>query len=83
MKRLLLFLIGVATPSSAREWVLGDTLEEFEHIECSDGPAAARRWLRAEAWRVLAHAPRHHVVAAAAVAAPEDKRRWRHVRNRA
>ena len=38
--------------------MLGDTLEEFEHIE-SPWPAAARRWLRAETCRVLVQAPRH------------------------
>jgi hypothetical protein len=60
--RFLLWLIGRATPSPAREWVVGDTVEEFDHIERTEGPAAARRWLRAEAWRVLVHAPRHRAV---------------------
>ena len=57
--RFLLWLIGRATPPPAREWVLGDTLEELDHVERTGGPAAARRWLRAEAWRVAVHAPRH------------------------
>jgi ABC-type lipoprotein release transport system permease subunit len=41
--------------------VVGDTVEEFDHIEQTEGPSAARRWLRGELWRVVWHAPRHRV----------------------
>jgi hypothetical protein len=61
--RFLLFLIGSAAPPADREWVVGDTLEEFEWVEREHGPAAARRWLRGETWRVLAAAPRHRLAA--------------------
>jgi putative ABC transport system permease protein len=63
VKRLLLFLIGLATPKCDREWVVGDTVEEFEHIEQSRGAQAARRWLRGELRRVLLQAPRHRLAA--------------------
>jgi predicted permease len=59
MTRLLLFLIARATPPVDREWVLGDTIEEFQTRNTSDGAPAARRWLRRETLRVLASAPRH------------------------
>jgi predicted permease len=61
MKRLLLSLIGIVTPPVDREWVLGDTLEEFERIERSAGRGAAHKWLRGEAWRVTLAAPRHRL----------------------
>lgn len=61
MNRLALFVIRVATPSPDREWVLGDTVEEFDRIERAEGRGAAQRWLRREAWRVLAWAPRHRM----------------------
>jgi putative ABC transport system permease protein len=61
MKRLALFVIGALTPAAEREWVIGDTVEEFEHLERSEGPAAARRWVRREIWRVLSHAPAHRL----------------------
>ncbi len=57
MTRLLLHLIERATPPTDREWVLGDTVEEFERRTTSSGPGAARRWLAAEACRVLWCAP--------------------------
>ena len=53
MKRLLLRLIAWAAPAADREWIAGDTLEELGHLEATRGAAAARRWLRGEAWRVL------------------------------
>ena len=59
MTRLLLLIIGRATPRANREWVVGDTLEEFTRLVTQRGPAAARRWLIGEAWRVLVQAPRH------------------------
>jgi len=59
MRRIVLFLITRATPPSEREWVVGDTLEEFDRVERSAGAGAARRWLLGELWRVLLHAPRH------------------------
>jgi putative ABC transport system permease protein len=70
MKRLLLFLIGLATPARDREWVVGDTVEEFEHLEQSRGAPAAHRWLRGELRRVLAQAPRHRLAARGAPSAP-------------
>ncbi len=66
MRRLALFLIAVATPARDREWVVGDTLEEIDRIERARGSAAARRWLRGEVRRVLAHAPRRWMAARAA-----------------
>jgi putative ABC transport system permease protein len=59
MTRLWLFLIGALTPQGDREWVVGDTLEELDRVRAEEGPPAARRWLRREALRVLAHGPRH------------------------
>ena len=52
MRRLLLFLIEHATPAANREWVLGDTVEEFDQIARSAGPLAAHRWLVSETCRV-------------------------------
>jgi predicted permease len=61
MKRFALLVIGALTPGPEREWVLGDTLEEFQRLEGSAGATAARRWLRREMWRVVAHAPVHRM----------------------
>jgi putative ABC transport system permease protein len=61
VKNLSLFVIRIVTPAADREWVVGDTVEEFDCVEGAHGPAAARRWLRGEAWRVLATAPRHRL----------------------
>jgi putative ABC transport system permease protein len=66
MTRLALFIIHRVTPPAAREWVVGDTVEEFDRIRTSDGEPAARRWLRRELWRVLADAPRHRFAMARA-----------------
>ena len=63
--RLALYVIRLATPRSEREWVVGDTVEEFDHIACNQGQAAARQWLRREMVRVLWHAPGHRVAARA------------------
>jgi putative ABC transport system permease protein len=71
MRRLALFLIGLATPATEREWVLGDTVEELEHITRLEGSARAGRWLWREVGRVLVHAPRHRV----AVSGPERAKR--------
>lgn len=57
--RAALFLIRAATPSSEREWIVGDTVEEYERRERLDGVPAARGWLWREAWRVMRNAPRH------------------------
>jgi len=59
MNRLALLVIRLATPSADREWVLGDTVEEYEAHARADGPAAAHFWLFREALRVVAWAPRH------------------------
>src|SRR5260370_707618 len=40
MSRLLLALIRLLTPPAEREWVVGDTLEEFRHRQQTRG----RRW---------------------------------------
>jgi putative ABC transport system permease protein len=53
MKRLALFLIRLSTPAADREWIIGDTVERFDEIATAQGVAAAERWLRREAWRVL------------------------------
>ncbi len=66
MTRLGLFIIRSVTPRTAREWIVGDTVEEFERVRASRGDTAARAWLRREAWRVLVHAPRHHLAVARA-----------------
>jgi hypothetical protein len=63
MKPLALFLIGIATPSSDREGVVGDTSERFEELRTTEGERAARSWLWREARRVLAAAPRHRLAA--------------------
>ena len=60
---LPLFVIGVLTPRSEREWVIGDTLEDLDRLRAEEGPAAARRWLRREALQVLMHAPRQRAAA--------------------
>ncbi|HXW04309.1 MAG TPA: ABC transporter permease [Vicinamibacterales bacterium] len=59
--RLALVVIRLATPRAAREWVVGDTVEEFQRIREALGDRAARAWLRRETWRVLAGAPRHRL----------------------
>jgi putative ABC transport system permease protein len=59
--RVLLWLIRGATPPSEREWIVGDTLEEYARRRAAAGNAAARRWLHREMWRVLIHAPRHRL----------------------
>ena len=61
MTRLLLFLIRLATPACDREWVVGDTMEEFAQREAMEGSRSARRWLRREALRVVLDAPRHRL----------------------
>ncbi len=61
MSRLGLFLIGALTPRNDREWVVGDTLEEFDRIGTDEGAAAARRWLGREALRIAFDAPRHWI----------------------
>jgi putative ABC transport system permease protein len=61
MTRLSLLIIRMATPPEAREWVAGDTVEEFELRREALGEPAARRWLRQEMWRVLRDAPRHRL----------------------
>ena len=66
MTRLALFIIRSVTPRTAREWIVGDTLEEFERVRASRGDTAARAWLRREVWRVLVHAPRHYLAVARA-----------------
>jgi len=62
MTRLALFIIGIVTPPSEREWVIGDTLEEYERIERLRGSFAARRWLCRELFRVSIRAPRHRLM---------------------
>jgi len=74
MTRLYLFLIARATPAGDREWVVGDTIEERNRRERADGPRAARRWLRREAWRVLLHAPRHRLAVRRSAAAPRPRK---------
>ncbi len=61
MTRLSLLVIRLATPPREREWVVGDTVEELTRIRDASGEREARRWLRRETWRVLAHAPRHRL----------------------
>jgi len=61
MRRLALFIIGLATPSRDREYVVGDTVEEAERIERLHGAAAARRWLFRETRRILLRAPSHRL----------------------
>ncbi|MPZ21530.1 MAG: FtsX-like permease family protein [Luteitalea sp.] len=61
MKKLALFLIRLVTPPADREWILGDTIEEFERVERVYGPVAAQRWLRRELYRVLGHACRERL----------------------
>jgi putative ABC transport system permease protein len=56
--KLLILVIQLLTPPLEREWVVGDTVEEFDRIVRTSGAAAARRWLAREAWRVALDAPR-------------------------
>ena len=72
MRRLLIALIGLATPAVDREWVVGDTIEQFNHIEAHHGRTAARRWLLGEAWRVLRQAPGHRLTARRPTAATHN-----------
>jgi putative ABC transport system permease protein len=58
MTRLSLFVIRLLTPAAEREWVVGDTVEEFRRRERHDGARAARRWLRREMWGLVAGAAR-------------------------
>ena len=76
MTRVLLLLIRLATPRSEREWVVGDTLEELEHIRRTAGQRAGSRWLCRETLRVLLSAPRHHLLVGSRVTleAPERRR---------
>jgi putative ABC transport system permease protein len=87
MQRIALLLIGLATPASDREWVLGDIVEELEHRTRAEGSARARRWLWREAARVVLHAPRFRAVVASTRHRPADARGdgpmstlWRDVR---
>jgi putative ABC transport system permease protein len=59
MSRVLLALIRRLTPELEREWVVGDTLEEFRHRQQIRGRMPARWWLFQECLRVLAAAPAH------------------------
>jgi len=59
MKRCLLWLIQFVTPAADREWVIGDTIEEFERLEQSEGSAPAHRWIRWEVCRIVRDTPRH------------------------
>jgi predicted permease len=59
MRRLALFLLTVFTPPPEREWMLGDTLEEFARVDRLRGRFAADHWLWRELFRVLIGAPRH------------------------
>jgi putative ABC transport system permease protein len=68
MTRVALAIIRWATPPAAREWVVGDTLEELERIRARVGEAGARRWLAREAIRVLSAAPAHRLAASGAAA---------------
>lgn len=61
MMRLLLRLIAWAAPPADREWIVGDTLEELDHLEAAHGAAEGRRWLRREAWRALRQAAGHRL----------------------
>jgi predicted permease len=60
MSRLLLALIRFLTPEAEREWVVGDTLEEFRHRQQISGRMPAWQWLFREFLRVLAAAPAAH-----------------------
>src|SRR5262245_13293345 len=66
MSKLALLVIRLATPAVDRESVLGDTLERFEELRGTAGAAAARRWLRREACRVVVAAPQHRLAARSA-----------------
>ncbi|MEX2272783.1 MAG: ADOP family duplicated permease [Vicinamibacterales bacterium] len=50
--RLALWIIDRATPARDRDAVVGDVIEDFQHLAAAD-PAAARRWCRRQAWRSL------------------------------
>ncbi|HXT68855.1 MAG TPA: ABC transporter permease [Vicinamibacterales bacterium] len=75
MKRLALFLIGIATPSIDREAVVGDTIERFDELCATEGERAAQDWLWREARRVLATSPQHRLAARPAWHQAEVQRR--------
>lgn len=59
MGRLLLALIRLLTPAAEREWVVGDTLEEFRHRQQISGRMPAWRAASRADGRDPASAPRH------------------------
>lgn len=53
-----LALLRIAVPQSEREWILGDTAEEFSRRAGESGSTAARRWMLGETLRAVAGAIR-------------------------
>lgn len=78
MSRLLLALIRLLTPHAEREWVVGDTLEEFRHRQQIRGRRPAWRWLFREFLRVLAAALAHRLAVRALVCEPRTSRLQRY-----
>ena len=78
MSRLLLALIRLLTPAAEREWVVGDTLEEFRHRQQISGRLPAWRWLFREFLRVLAAAPAHRHAVRTGAGEPRTSRLRRH-----
>jgi predicted permease len=60
MTKVALGIIWLVTPRANREWVLGDTVEQFDRRAQSEGTGAARRWLFRETVRVVLSAPGHY-----------------------
>jgi hypothetical protein len=74
MSRLLLALIRLLTPDAEREWVVGDTVEEFREHRRARGSLSARWWLFREFLRVLADAPAHRAAVRVAGREPRTSR---------
>jgi hypothetical protein len=74
MSRFLLALIRLLTPDAEREWVVGDTLEEFRHRQQTRGRSSAWRWLFREFFRVLGAAPAHRLAVRAVIREPRTLR---------
>jgi predicted permease len=58
LSRVALAIIRAAVHRQDREWILGDTLEEYGAVRGARGSRAADRWLLAEAARIVLRAPR-------------------------
>jgi predicted permease len=61
MTTVALWIVRLVTPRANREWVVGDTVEQFNLRARSSGTKAANQWLLRETVRIVLAAPRHHL----------------------